>query len=39
MFQASFDSWLMLLGGTLTIGIIALTVGIIHEKRGRRRSH
>jgi hypothetical protein len=36
MFQASFASWIQLLGGTLAVGVIALAVGIIHE---RRRSH
>ena len=33
MIQTSFEVWAMLLGGVLTIGAVALTVGIIHDKR------
>lgn len=35
----SFETWLMLLGGAGAVGLIGLAVGIIHDRRERRRSH
>lgn len=39
MIQASFESWMQLLGGVLAIGVVGLAVSIIHDRRERRRSH
>jgi hypothetical protein len=36
--DATFGRWLMLLGGALAVGVVSLAVGIIHERRERRRS-
>jgi hypothetical protein len=35
--QTSFETWLMLLGGALSIGVIGLAVGIIHDRRQRNK--
>lgn len=37
MFQASFETWIHLLGGALGVGVLGLIASIIEQKR--RRSH